>query len=221
MSERWSQFVRAGMDKAGSPVAFALQQWLYFLPLTEALRRHVPQGGHIIDIGCGAGVYPSLLSHHGFRMTGVDNEPDLVALSTEMAEYLRANAQFAQADAFDLSRWHGTADATYSLGVIEHFDPDDTVRLIEEQARCAPVVFVVVPTKHTRYFAPPTDERLHTRRTWDALVRRAGLRVVESFVFGHVPSRAFQAMRLLPGPLGRRVANVFDLGMNICCIGRR
>jgi SAM-dependent methyltransferase len=222
MSERWQHYVKAGVEKAGGPVAFALEQWAYLAPMTAVIRRMVPPGGRVLDVGCGSGLFPALLAHHGYQVTGVDNDEQIVGLAVEMGRYLRSAATYEVADAFDLSRWHGRADLVYSLGVVEHFEPEDTVRLIAEQARCAPAVVVVVPSRHIHYCGPPTDERLHSRREWRRLDERTGLRVAESFVFGQVPVRsAGLAARLLPAPLLRRALDAMDLGMNICCVGRR
>lgn len=222
MSERWQRYVREGVERAGGPVTFALEQWDYLAPLTAVLRREAPAGGQLLDVGCGSGLYPSLLAHRGYRVAGVDNDAEIVRFAVEMGGYLRSPATFAQADAFDLSAWHGRADVVYSLGVIEHFDPDVTVQLVAEQARCAPVVAVVVPTVHVHYCGQPTDERLHSLRVWARLVERAGLRVTDAFVFGHVPSRTTGLLsRLLPQPLARRAFDALGLGMNICCVGRR
>ena len=214
--------MRDGIDRAGGPVAFSLAQWDYFAPLTAALRRELPKGGRVLDVGCGGGLYPSLLAHCGYDVTGVDNDPDIVRLATEMGQYVRSPATFAVADAFDLTPWHGRVDLVYSLGVVEHFDPDVSVRLIEEQARCAPLVAVVVPTVHMHYCGPPADERLHSLRVWKTLVAGAGLRVIDAFVFGPVPALSERLIaRLLPPPLARCARRLLGLGMNICCIGRR
>lgn len=76
------------------------------------------------------------------------------------------------------------------------------------------------PTRYTRYAGLVTDERLHRRKQVDAFVRRAGLRVRESFVYGEVPTRAARNLeRLLPGALYRQVQRIWTYGMGICSVG--
>jgi SAM-dependent methyltransferase len=219
MSDRWTEYIRSGVDRAGGPVPFALNQWSFLSPITAAIARHCPPGGRLLDVGCGAGIYSSLLAHHGYRVTGIDEEPRIVALAREMAEYFRASASFTQGSAFDLTSWYGRFDLAFSLGVLEHFDPAVTVRLLQEQSRCAHVVLVAIPTKHTRYSGMPTDERPYTRRQFETLVRRTNLHLRESFVYGDLPTRAaVTASRVLPKIVNRPIRHLLSYGMGLCCV---
>jgi SAM-dependent methyltransferase len=193
---------------------------MFLFPVFLAIRRALPAGGRVLDVGCGAGIFTALLAHHGFQAVGIDEDPDIVAYAREMIDYFRSPAQVEQGSAFDLSRYHGRFDLVYSLGVVEHYDSEVTVRLIQEQARCARLVVVAVPTRYTRYAAPVTDERLYRRRQVVALVRRAGARVRESFVYGEVPTRVARNLeRCLPGVVYRRVKQIWTYGMGTCCVG--
>lgn len=222
MSDRWHDYIRDGIDRSKGPLPFALRQWEFLAPVTAAITRNASPGAHLIDVGCGAGVYSCLLAQHGYKITGLDEDPRIVALAREMAEYFRAAARFEEGNAFDLSRWHGAADLTYSLGVVEHFDPEVTVELLREQATCAPVVVTAIPTRYTRLAARLTDERLYTRRQFEKLVTAAGLRIRESFVYGDVPTAmAVNMGRVLPKILSRPVRHVFSYGMGLCCVGER
>jgi SAM-dependent methyltransferase len=219
MSDRWTDYIRGGVEAAGGPFPFAVKQWEFLSPITAAIVRHCPPGGRVLDVGCGAGIYSSLLAHHGYAVTGVDEEPRIVALAREMNDYLRAPAVFDVGNAFDLSRWHGAFDLAYSLGVVEHFDPDVTVRLIHEQARCARRVLVAIPTKHTRLSGEPTDERPYTRPQFERLLTRGGLRLLESFVYGDLTTRTAVTMtRVLPKVVYRPWRHVWSYAMGICCV---
>jgi 2-polyprenyl-3-methyl-5-hydroxy-6-metoxy-1,4-benzoquinol methylase len=220
MTERWREYIQAGVANSGGPIPFALKQWEFLAPITAAIQRSRPSGGRLLDVGCGAGIYSSLLAHHGYGVLGVDEEPRIVALAREMAEYLRATARFEEGSAFDLSRWHGQFDLVFSLGVLEHFEPEVTIQLLREQARCAPVVVVAIPTKHTRLSGPLTDERLYTRREFERLVTQAGLRIRESFVYGDLPTgTATNLGRVLPKVIYRPMRHLLSYGMGLCCVG--
>lgn len=220
MTDRWKLYVTQGVHAAGGPIPFALSQWAFLFPIFLAIRRSLPSGGKVLDVGCGAGIFTALLAHQGFQVVGVDEDPEIVAYAKGMAEYFRSPAQVKQGSAFDLSCYHGQFDLAYSLGVVEHFEPAVTVQLIQEHARCARVVLIAVPTRYTRYAAPVTDERLYRRREVSDLVRRAGVSVKETFVYGEVPTAVARNLeRALPGVIYRRVKHVWSYGMGICCVG--
>ena len=222
MTERWKQYIAGGLDQAGSPIRFAIQQWMFLFPVYLAIRQALPEGGRILDVGCGAGAFTSLLGVHGYSVVGVDQDPDVITRARAVGQVLGGEAAFEQADAFDLSRFHGRFDLAYSLGVVEHFDRAVTVSLIEEQARCAGSVLVVIPTRFTKYAAVVTDERLYTRRQLNAMVRDAGLVVADSFVYGEVPTRLSRNLRLLlPSLLHRGFTHALSYGMGIGSLGRR
>jgi SAM-dependent methyltransferase len=222
MTERWKQYIVGGLEHAGNPVRFAVEQWMFLFPVYIAIRKALPDGGRLLDIGCGAGAFTSLLSAYGFTVVGVDQDADVVARAREVGAALRGTATFEQADAFDLSRFHSQFDLAFSLGVVEHFDRDVTVSLIKEQARCATSVLVVIPTKFTKYAAVVTDERLYTRPQLNAMVRDAGLTVADSFVYGEVPTALSRNLRLLlPSLAYRGFQHAFSYAMGIGSLGRR
>ena len=220
MTERWKAYVTQGIQAAGGPIPFALLQWSFLFPIFLAIRRALPSGGKVLDVGCGAGIFTALLAHHGFQVLGMDEDPDIVAYAEEMIAYFRSPARVEHGSAFELQRYHGQFDLVYSLGVVEHFEPAVTVQLIQEHARCARLVLIAGPTRYTRYVAPVTDERLYRRREVSSLVRRAGISVRETFVYGEVPTFVARNLeRMLPGVIYRTVKRVCTYGMGICCLG--
>lgn len=222
MTDRWKGYVTQGVQAAGGPIPFALSQWAFLFPIFLAIKRALPAGGRVLDTGWGAGIFTALLAHHGFQVVGLDEDPKIVEYAREMVKYFRSSAQVDQASAFDLARYYRQFDLVYSLGVVEHFEPKVTVRLIQEQARCGRFILVAVPTRFTRYAAPVTDERLYRRRQLSDLVRKAGVCVKESFVYGEVPTGVARNLeRLLPAIVYRRVKHIWTYGMGICCVGER
>lgn len=57
----------------GAPDAYARRQ----LDLAERLLA-LPQGGEVLDLGCGAGRHAILLAERGYQVTGVDVDPALI-----------------------------------------------------------------------------------------------------------------------------------------------
>lgn len=221
MTERWKSYITQGVQAAGGPIPFALSQWTFLFPIFSAIRRALPSGGKVLDVGCGAGVFTTLLAHHKFQVVGVDEDSDIVAYASEMVKYFRSDARVEQASAFDLSRYYGQFDLVYSLGVIEHFDRQTTIQLLREQAKCSPLVLSVIPTKYTEYVANRTDERLYTFREFKKIFRQAGFEILNSFVHCDVPSQLSRNLeRALPGALHRFLQRQFSYAISQCCLGR-
>lgn len=69
----------------------------------------LPEGAVILDVGCGTGRHSVGLAQRGYRVTGVDLSPGMLAVAAERArtasvevEWVTSNAaDFARADAFD------------------------------------------------------------------------------------------------------------------------
>jgi len=222
MTPRWKEFIAKGVAAAGGPIPFALSQWTFLLPVYAAIRAAAPAGSRILDVGTGAGIFAALVAHHGYDVVGVDEDPDIVEYAGEMAAFLRSPVRIERADAFDLTKFHNRFDLVFSLGVVEHFDRPDTVRLILEQARCAPRVLVAVPTSFTRHAGSITDERTYSRAELARIVRDAGLRVTKSFAYGDVPGETGLALsRLLPKVGYRALQHFCGYSMGVCALGVR
>ena len=223
MSERWKNYMIRGLEAAGGPIPFAIERWNFEQPVFREIRRLVPADGRVLEVGCGAGILTALLSHYGYRVVGVDNDPEIVNYAREMAAYFRSNATIERASAEDLSAYHGRFDLAFSLGVVEHFDADVSVDLMREQARCAPLIVAAIPTRYTKYTPEGlTDARIYTRRQFERLVRKAGLKVRKSFVYGEVPTRFRLVLyKCLPVLAYRGLQRAFTYAMSICCVGEK
>ena len=66
MTERWKQYILGGLENAGVPTRFAVEQWMFLFPVYIAIRKSLPSGGRVLDVGCGGGAFTSVLSTYGF-----------------------------------------------------------------------------------------------------------------------------------------------------------
>jgi len=222
MTDRWREYIEKGIRDAGGPIPFGLNQWSALFPIFLTISQALPRSGRILDVGCGAGIFTALVAQHGYDTIGIDQDPEIVTLAREMVEYFRSRARIEHAFADDLSAYHEAFGLVYSLGVVEHFDREVTVRLIREQARCARLVLVAVPTRYTKYTGPVTDERLYTKGQLERVVRDAGLTVRRSYVYGEVPTTIAKTLeRFLPRALYTRIKNAFSYGMGVVVLGER
>jgi SAM-dependent methyltransferase len=83
------------------------------LPLWEELADEA--GGPVLDLGCGTGRVALHLAQRGHRVLGVDRDASLVAVLTERAGELPAEAETGDARDFDLSLEFGCVLAPMQL----------------------------------------------------------------------------------------------------------
>jgi SAM-dependent methyltransferase len=158
---------------------------------------------------------------NGYSALGVDREERLVAIATERGRSLGSTARFEVADAGDLSAFYGQFDLAYSVGVLEHFDRADTVRLLQEQGRCARHVAIVIPTGFTRYTNEVSDERFYSMRELERIVVDAGLEPVGRFGYGEISAtRLHLLISLLLPKAALRMAQDHGYAYSIAVLGR-
>ena len=161
-NDRWHQYFHDSGVFGRRWLATAVDHWTFSERLRGNLIELTPPGGRILEIGCGPGHSGLLFTSLGFKYTGVDNEARLIERARSMADRLEYDAQFEVADARDLTRYYGSFDLVFSSGVLEHFERHETVKLLQEQSKCAPVVVISIPTPWTRYTGKVTDERFYS-----------------------------------------------------------
>lgn len=220
MSDRWLKYHSADLEQNNHWLKSAVSHWQFYQIFYGMVFRHLPIGSKVLDVGCGPSFSDLYLASHGYNVTAVDNDDRIVQFASEFAKSLSIDLNYQQADAFDLSRYHGKFDLVYSVGVLEHFDRNVTVSLLQEQAKCAKKVLICIPTKYTKYSAGITDERIYSIGELKQIVKDAGLDVVDSFGFGNVNATLLHRWlrRLMPHAVFRFMQN-HGYAYNIAVIG--
>jgi SAM-dependent methyltransferase len=96
----------------------------------------VGAGTRLLDVGCGAGLFARAAADRGARVTGIDNDPDAVALAAaEVPE-----GTFAVRDARDLPP--GPFDVVAAVQLLMHVP--DPVAVLAAAASAGPTVAVTV-----------------------------------------------------------------------------
>jgi SAM-dependent methyltransferase len=88
--------------------------------LIDLAARHFPAGARIADIGCAAGDLTIELQALGFRMTGVEFEPERLQRARSIASQFNLEPQFISQD---LTSWasEGDFDGLIMGEILEHF----------------------------------------------------------------------------------------------------
>lgn len=168
----------------GDFYSFARKRWNYNRRLFEQLCRILPTGGRVLECGCGTGIYSSYLSHFGFDVTGIDLDDKMLQMARAYAEKLRSASTFEHGDLYDLSRYYGRFDVTYSIGVLEHFVEPDAIKILTEQSKCAPWLLISIPSRHVWKREHESFDGLmlpHTPSSLRSLVQGAGYEIETEF----------------------------------------
>jgi demethylmenaquinone methyltransferase/2-methoxy-6-polyprenyl-1,4-benzoquinol methylase len=138
-------------DRVGAVLSFGQDpRWRRFL-----VSRLPPDGGHVLDVATGTGLVADLLLAHGFRVTGLDQSPEMLARAHDRfdggIELVEASAEalpFADAS-FD----HLTF--TYLLRYVD--DPAATLRELARVVRPGGTVAMLEFAVPSRVWRPAWD----------------------------------------------------------------
>lgn len=143
--------------------------------------RAVP-GGRVLDVGCGSGTFLVQMKALGWRVQGIDPDPEAVASASQAG----LDVTQGTLDDIDLGEHEGTFDAVTLSHVIEHLhDPVETLRQVKLLLRPGGLIWIATPNlealglrrfhRNWRGLEPPRHLVLFTRASLDGLLRRTGL----------------------------------------------
>jgi SAM-dependent methyltransferase len=109
--------------------------------LEAQLAANSRQGDHVLDVGCGPGLYCHELARRGHRTTGFDFAPAPLNWARAVARAENLNCNFLLADLTDLpgdfSAQVGPADAiTFWFGEFHSFSPPVAAKILQQLAAC-------------------------------------------------------------------------------------
>ena len=114
-SERLSLVRRSIRDGHTAMMALA-DAWLVDQLQSGAL----PEGAHVLDAGCGTGLFSLALARRGFYVTAVDIAPQMIGAAIRQARRAGLHKQIAFI-ANDLEAVEGNYDAVVCLDVLIHY----------------------------------------------------------------------------------------------------
>lgn len=86
---------------------------------------------HALDYGCGSGVLLTELLKRGYRVTGVDASPGMIAEArravNDLGPEMPCSLELVQGPAFDGRYLQQSYDTVICLGVLEYVDDDDSL----------------------------------------------------------------------------------------------
>jgi len=161
---------------------FAFDYYTFRQPVVAYVKKHVPKGGTIIEIGCGSALLAILLSSMGYEVLGIDNDPQVVEMAKRNNDKLGGRTKIELIDLFEAPRRLGRVfDLAYSEGVIEHFRGQNLKEALRVHGELAKKIMIVVPSHHDPLV---TDQDTYSFKDLEAVCRTVGLTPVDRFAMG-------------------------------------
>lgn len=220
MSDEWRKYHsrwegRHWLDRA-------MEHWEFYAKFHRKLFRHLRAGDSLLDIGSGKGYSALYFAAHGYPVTGIDFDVPSVEEANEWATRLGLPARFRACNVFDF-RSEERYRISYSIGLIEHFSPEEARRLLAVQREVSEIIVALAPTRHSERTVEPctvpwTPQSPTTlRRTFAS----SGLDIIESFGCGDVFSKWDSRLRaMLPHAALHFLQNRLNYAMNVVMVGR-
>ncbi len=180
MSRDWFEyFTRLNIDN------FPLFLYYYYAfrePTIGYIRKHVPEGGSILEFGSGTALLGILLSSMGYEVLGVDSDPRVVDMAKRNNERLGGRAKIELMDMFEAPKClEKVFDLAYSEGVIEHYRGTELEKALEAHRDLGRKVMLVVPSQDDPLV---TDQDTYNFGMLEALCRSVGLLPIDRFGMG-------------------------------------
>ncbi len=136
----------------------------------------------IIEAGCGTGVISTYMAANGYLVTAVDIDDKILKLAEKISNEYDSliKPKFIKMSILDLNYKEDEFDVSFSNGVLEHFNDQKAITILEAQMKISKTVIIGVPT---RYFSKEEamygDERYLKFKHWRKVIRKAGGKIIE------------------------------------------
>lgn len=181
----------------------------------------------ILDVGTGTGQYCIELALRDAKCMGIDKDTESIKLANRIAnDYKISNCVFREIDLFDFKKYEPKDeyyDIVFSMGLLEHFDDSQIIRMLKEMSRLGNYVIAGVPYAGSDIYKL---SKLYSKKkgTWEYgferdfltlsdLFKEAGLSVIHEQVIG-LGSEAYHLKHinpeLIPLQLSRNLTKSFN-----------
>lgn len=125
----------------------------------------------ILEIGCGTSIDSIYLSHFGYKLTALDNNPKVLELAKRNNDYFRGSVEYVLGDMFDLRFQDKEFKACFSQGAINYSPPEKIQQSLIQQAKIADFVLFSVPSIHFEGSQSFGGSRLWSFNQWLGIIK--------------------------------------------------
>lgn len=122
---------------------------------TDAFLKRLPEGGTVLDVGCGSGVKSKYMLERGFRVVGIDISDALLAIARRESP----SGDFRNVSMYNLDSIQEQFDGVFAQASFLHIPKKDAADVVADgEARCAWRVCVCLGKASARRDARGGDE---------------------------------------------------------------
>lgn len=190
----WKNWFDVNIQKHHSLMHYLWEVWVYNAELIYDIRgNRIQLPASVLELGCGSGLeILSVLAAHGYKVTGLDIEQDVLDFAKSNFDKLGLHADFIHGDMFDIEI-EQKFDLVYSVGVIEHFmTHEKIIKAVEIHKKFSkewvvllvPSQFVYDEAKKLNTFSNTPDWIAMSVEDLTNIARKAGLEIINTFGYG-------------------------------------
>ena len=121
---------------------------------TDAFLKRLPQGGTVLDVGCGSSVKSKYMLERGFRVIGIDISDRLLAIARRESP----DGDFRNVSMYDLDSMEEQFDGVFAQASLLHIPKKDAADVVAQMARrVVPGGYVYVSVKQAREGTPEEE----------------------------------------------------------------
>lgn len=180
---RWPRLYAPSMKSAGAVKEHVARKVEAREPILSHIRKYTPRNGHILESAAGTGTLSLELSKQGFHCTTLEQDEDMIALSSMIQEICGGDIERLQGTFLDLPFLENHFDTVFNHGVLEYFDDPTVLKIIQEQLRVGKRFIFGVPTILNRANYIEADEVLRSYWHWKRLIEEAGGQICDSYSY--------------------------------------
>ena len=104
----------------------------------------------ILECGCGTGKFAAYVASLGIKSYAMDIEEDMVKQSKELSKKISPNnmVEVIKGDIRSIPYKNRFFSVTHSSGVLEHYEDEEIVNIINEQLRVSDICIFSVPSPY-------------------------------------------------------------------------
>lgn len=146
--------------------------------LLELIIDNTPNGGKILEAGCGTALLSIILADYGFDATAMDLSTEVLDFAQQRVVLKHGRIQYVQGDLYKLRDMFekSSFDIVFNQGVMEHFSEENIVKILEEIRHISSKFIFSVPNyrKRRKKDLLYGDENLMSNMKWVKLIKSAG-----------------------------------------------